>query len=89
MLFSPPKDLPDLRIKPQSLASPAMQVDSLSLNHWESLTEHIGDGGDVVYLDCSDGCIGQTHTGQNSLTYTLTVVHFIVCKLYHSEVDAF
>ena len=56
---------------------------------WESPTEHIAGGGDVVYLDCNDGCIGQTYTGQNSLTCTLIVVYFIVCKLYHSEVDAF
>ena len=88
MPFSPPEDLPNLRIKPQSLASPAVQVDSLSLSHWESPTEYTGGGGDV-YLDCNDGCIGQTYTGQNTLTSTHIVVHFIVCKLYHSEVDAF
>ena len=31
--FPPPRDLPDPGIKP---ASPALQVDSLLLSHWES-----------------------------------------------------
>ena len=35
--FSPPGDLPDPGIKPMSPASPALQVESLPLNHWGSL----------------------------------------------------
>ena len=32
--FPPPGDLPDPGIQPRSPASPALQVDSLSLSHW-------------------------------------------------------
>ena len=35
---SPPGDLPDPGIKPTSPVAPALQANSLPLNHWETLT---------------------------------------------------
>ena len=32
----PPEDLPNPGVEPESLTSPALQVDSLPLGHWES-----------------------------------------------------
>ena len=32
------RDLPNPRIEPESLASPALQADSLPLSHWGSTT---------------------------------------------------
>ena len=57
----PPEGLPDPGIELASLAFPALQVDSLPLSHWGSLTPVLKSRWPVTFSQVLWHCFGQVH----------------------------